>query len=590
VGLLERCDASRLRGVRSDGRGGLLALCPCHDDHDPSLHLWTDDAGALAFSCLAGCEWSELKETLAGLGLPVDAHAAGGSSGPTVVATYDYIDESGELAYQVLRYQPKGFRQRRPNGSGGWIWNLKDTTRLLFRLPELIAGVTGGETIYVAEGEKDALAIAAAGGVATCNSGGAGKWRDDHGAHFAGANVIIVADRDEPGRKHAAKVAASLHGVAANLRIVEAREGKDAFNHLSAGHGLDDFVPAGATTPAEGAAHIGLVRSAFITAPELAESEDEPVAWTVHDYIAEGSTTQLTGQPKAGKTTLALCLADAVASGRAFLDRATTQGVVVYLTEQTKSTFRASARGTGLLRNPGVHLLLRSRVWSHDWPTIIAEVTAYCLEVGAKLLIVDTLGRWASLDGDAENDAGAALAVMQPLEEAAAAGLAVLALRHERKNPGADIIDAGRGSSAYAGAFDQLLALRRVGGAGHANRRRLCCEGRFEETPRELVIDYETGVYTVRGTDIDVERAQVRAAVLDLLPDCEDEAWSFDALRIACGEATTKSTLERVLGAENDPSKGKSASGLLGEGLVHRAKGAGSASSRGYGYWQGCGR
>ena len=119
--LLERYDASRLQGVRSDGSGGLLALCPCHDDHDPSLHLWTDDAGELAFSCLAGCTWPELKETLAGMGLPVDAHADRGGQNTTVIATYDYNDESGELAYQVLRYQPKSalarwFAQRTQGG------------------------------------------------------------------------------------------------------------------------------------------------------------------------------------------------------------------------------------------------------------------------------------------------------------------------------------------------------------------------------------------------------------------------------------------------------------------------------------------
>jgi hypothetical protein len=565
-------------------RDGLLVCCPLHDDHEPSLHLWVDKEGRLAFCCLAGCEWASVRERLIEMGLPVgEEEAAPGL--PREVAAYDYRDASGELRYQVVRYAPKAFRQRRPDSCSGWVWNMSGVVRLPFRLPELAAGVAAGETIYVTEGEKDALAVVKAGGVATCNAGGAGKWRPEYSAHLVGADVVVIADRDEPGRQHAAQVAASLAGIAASVVIVEPVSGKDAADHLAAGRGLDDFAPADAALPVEHATPISPVRAAFLTAPELAASDDESVAWIVPDYIAGGSTTQLTGQPKAGKTTLALCLADAVANGRPFLGRPTTKGPVVYLTEQTKSSFKASARGTGVLQSPDVHLLLRSRVWSSDWSTIIAEATAYCLDVGATLLIVDTLGRWASLDGDAENDAGAALAVMQPLEEAAAAGLAVLALRHERKNPGADIVDAGRGSSAYAGAFDQLLALKRVGGAGHGNRRRLCCEGRFEETPKELVLDYESGVYEVRGTNVDVERARVRAAVLDLLPTCEDEAWTFEALRSACGEAATKSTLERVLGAESDAGTGRSA-GLIGERCVRREKGAGSASSRAYGYWR----
>jgi putative DNA primase/helicase len=233
---------ARLSGVRPDGNGGLLALCPCHDDHDPSLHLWRDEAGRLAFSCLAGCEWSVVNEKLTEMGLAAEAHGGGDDHGATIVATYDYRDVNGTLVYQVLRYQPKDFRQRRPNGAGGWTWNLKDTPRLLFRLPELIVGVAASETVYVTEGEKDALAIVAAGGIATCNSGGAGKWRAECNSYFAAANVIIVADKDGPGRKHAERVRDNLEPIAATVCIVEAKEGKDAADHLAAGFGLDQFV------------------------------------------------------------------------------------------------------------------------------------------------------------------------------------------------------------------------------------------------------------------------------------------------------------------------------------------------------------
>ena len=118
----------------------------------------------------AGREWTALKEKLAGLGLPVADPV--NDNRPVIEATYDYRDEAGRLTYQVVRYPPKDFRQRRPDGSGGWVWNMKkNTPRLLFRLPELIEAIATGQTIYVTEGEKDALDIVAAGGVATCNSG-----------------------------------------------------------------------------------------------------------------------------------------------------------------------------------------------------------------------------------------------------------------------------------------------------------------------------------------------------------------------------------------------------------------------------------
>ena len=68
--------------------------------------------------------------------------------------TYDYCDAGGALLYQVLRYeQPKSFRQRQPDGNGGWIWNLNEQ-RVFYRLPDLMKYPFG--TVFVTEGEKDA--------------------------------------------------------------------------------------------------------------------------------------------------------------------------------------------------------------------------------------------------------------------------------------------------------------------------------------------------------------------------------------------------------------------------------------------------
>ena len=113
---------------------------------------------------------------------------------------------------------------------------------MLFRLPEVIAAVEAGLTVYIAEGEKDVLALEAVGEVATCNPMGAGKWRETYSKVLHGADVVIVQDRDDKGREHAAKVSASLDGIAASVRIVEAAEDKDAADHLAAGLSVDDFV------------------------------------------------------------------------------------------------------------------------------------------------------------------------------------------------------------------------------------------------------------------------------------------------------------------------------------------------------------
>jgi predicted P-loop ATPase len=124
------------------------------------------------------------------------------------------------LRFQVVRSSGKVFRQRRPDGSGGWIWNRKGVSELPYRLPELIAAKAKGETIFISEGEKDVEALRSHGLVATCNPGGAGKWRRKFAEYFEGADVVILPDNDTPGQKHVEQVAKILSPVAKRVRIL----------------------------------------------------------------------------------------------------------------------------------------------------------------------------------------------------------------------------------------------------------------------------------------------------------------------------------------------------------------------------------
>ena len=135
-----------------------------------------------------------------------------------VVAAYDYTDESGEVLSRKVRYDPKGFGQCKPGGSGGWIWNVDDVRRVPYRLPELIEAVASERTIFIAEGEKAVEALVKLDVPATC-AGGALKWRDDYSKHLAGATVIILPDNDEPGRKARDQIAKSLTGMAASIKV-----------------------------------------------------------------------------------------------------------------------------------------------------------------------------------------------------------------------------------------------------------------------------------------------------------------------------------------------------------------------------------
>lgn len=134
-----------------------------------------------------------------------------------VVATYDYQNERGNVVYQCCRIEPgyagnrKRFTYRRPqDGGGGWVWNLDDVDRVLYRLPELVDEKRKQEPVYVVEGEKDVETLRTLGILATTCPCGAMAWDMDYGRVLTGRRVVILPDNDEPGHRHAVQVAGSL--------------------------------------------------------------------------------------------------------------------------------------------------------------------------------------------------------------------------------------------------------------------------------------------------------------------------------------------------------------------------------------------
>lgn len=225
---------------------GLTSKCPGHEDRNASLSVSEGTDGKVLLKCHAGCDFGSI---VMALGLkPSDLFPAKEQTTRTsgshsrIVAVYDYSDEEGRLVFQVVRLEPKSFRQRRPDPSSldGWTWRVKETRRVPYRLPEVIEAVQAGHAIWIVEGEKDADALAKVGLTATCNPGGAGKWLPGFNSHFAGAHVVVIADKDQPGRAHAAQVAAGLKQVAGSVRVIEVpdfggRACKDVSDFLAAG-------------------------------------------------------------------------------------------------------------------------------------------------------------------------------------------------------------------------------------------------------------------------------------------------------------------------------------------------------------------
>jgi hypothetical protein len=284
--IVVRLEALHLEVVETND--GVLAQCPAHDDYNPSLHITNADFGALVY-CFAGCEttdvlaalgmhWRDLYKPETGaapssgwaepaglpaalrqpqqtfdtstLARPTQRSSArprrldSRRSGRRVVAVYDYVDPDGRPLYCVQRLEPKSFRQCRYD-SNGIAWTLTGVERVLYRLPEVLEAVATGRRVFIAEGEKDVHALEDAGVVATTCSGGARGWTKvaEHAAAvLAGADVVIVADRDRVGMEHAFDVMITLRESAASVVIVRPFFGKDAHDHLAAGFCIADLV------------------------------------------------------------------------------------------------------------------------------------------------------------------------------------------------------------------------------------------------------------------------------------------------------------------------------------------------------------
>lgn len=221
--------------------GGVSAICPAHDDNRPSLSLAEGDDGRALLFCHAGCDVREVADAL---GLEMSALFSGSDEG-AVVATYIYTTEEGAPLYRVVRLSPKGFFQQRYVDKE-WKSGLGDVERVPYNLPRLARARRDQEVVYLVEGEKDAdnLARASDAPVSTI-LGGAGKWRDSYGAYFRGLHVVVVVDRDEPGRAWGERLVQALEGVAESVTLKAPAVGKDVTDHLLAGLGLADFVTEG---------------------------------------------------------------------------------------------------------------------------------------------------------------------------------------------------------------------------------------------------------------------------------------------------------------------------------------------------------
>jgi len=451
---------SRVGPVRPNG-DGFFGRCPAHDDRKPSLAIRQGRKGQVLMHCHAGCSVEQvctaLDLRLADLFPPKER---GNGSTRREEAAYRYVDETGKLLYEVVRFAPKDFRQRRPDGQGGFIWKLNGTRRVLYRLPEVREGITSDRWVFVVEGEKDADRLAALGVVATCNPGGAGKWRPEYAKTLHGAKVAVLPDNDEPGRRHARQVAESLAGLAQDVRIVEL-PGLPAHGDVSewlANCGTVDQLEALVRDQTPSNSRDSDVVGEVIT--RLDQVKLERVEWLWPGRLPFGKLVILDGDPGTGKSTVAIDLAARVTTGSPMPDATALPrpGCVVALTAEDglADTVRPrleAARGDA----SRVHVLqaVRDPDGTERPPRIpddLRRLETLVRRVGAQLVIVDVLAAYLSGQVDSYRDADVRRALHPLARLAEDTGSVVLVLRHLSKSGGTNALYRGGGSIGIIGA------------------------------------------------------------------------------------------------------------------------------------------
>jgi hypothetical protein len=212
-----------------------------------------------------------------------------------VVKTYTYVDADDNVLFQVCRMEPKDFRQRRPDGNGKWIWNLKGVETVLYRLPEV-----------------------------TCPMG-AKKWRDDYNEYLKDKNVTLIPDNDDEGREHMAKIGASLKGITANLKWID-------LPSLPNKGDVSDYI-ATFKSKEEAAERLSIlidqaqpyeppkkttIDDIIMTADQFYQLDVPKRQELLFPWLKEDSINLVSGWRGCGKTWFALGVLDAISKGMAF--------------------------------------------------------------------------------------------------------------------------------------------------------------------------------------------------------------------------------------------------------------------------------
>ena len=502
-----------------DGSSQGKAKCPFHQDNNPSLSVDSQRGLFHCFGCGSKGSVIDFQMKRHSMSYPEALESLSGKADRPLVRqglseTYDYRDVLGGLVFQVVRKEPKGFHQRRPDGEGGWIYNLEGVESIPYNLYEVIQA----HRVLITEGEKDAEALRRIGLVASTNPGGAGKWRSSYNQYFKNKEVIILPDNDVAGKNHALLVARNLEPVASSVKIVKLPnldEKQDVSDWLEKGGDKrqlsilvratdewenDDFAVSN---------DIATNRPLLIPLRDLLDEPYEEMSWLVDDMLPKGGFSVLASRPKVGKSVLARCLALCIAKGKTFLGREVTRGPVIYYSlEERRPEVAKHFREMGALGD--------EQIFIYDGSTPLSEIVEVQADVNAvkpALIIIDTLFKFARVES-VGNYIQTIRALDPLLRLARSTGTHVLSVHHSTKNPKQEISSV-LGSTGIVASVDTTILEKR----DKYNVRTILTEQRYGKDLEEtiLYLDETTKTLSIGRTRAEEHVSSIESEIMEVM-------------------------------------------------------------------------
>lgn len=524
---------SLIPSLKTNGKPEALGLCPVHGDTHPSLSVNLETGLFHCFSCDFKGDVFTFYQRVKGVDFPTALKELGELAGitesnikPAVVATFSYLDGSGQLLYVKERLEPgrngrpKEFVFKHQEGNERALGRGCDA--VLYNLP----GLAKAKYCFIVEGEAKADLLHSWGLIATClDSGAKSPWKDEYIKAFKGKEkVIILPDNDKPGREYAIGIARALHGKVKELKVVELPElqekediidwAKMPGNNKAKLIALVRGAPVWSPQKESGTSMTSLENSmVFTRLNDLFQEPEEQTKWLADGLLPTGGFSIVVAKPKVGKSTIARGLALNIASGQPFLGKEVSKGAVVYLAlEEKRYEIKRHFQDMGATGNEEIHIYVGGAP-----ADAITQIKRVVQEIKPVLVIIDPLFRFTKVkDG---NDYHQVTNALEPLLRLARdTGTHVLCVHHSRKGE-STAEDSFLGSQAIFGSVDTLMIMKR-----HEHYRTLQTIQRYGDDLPETILAYDkdTRNTSLGGSKQDEDFNILGNAIVDFLKGQEE--------------------------------------------------------------------